>query len=127
MNRRQAKQTAQAIDMVGDALVGALERRQEKQADQMRAAAADRAGETVGFEAAGPPCTTAQRAFLTQQLGIAAKHGVLSELPEITAEITVGQAEGLLAALGIDPEKLYDNGRAWGGGKEMKEWRKGRD
>ncbi|MEW6473864.1 MAG: DUF4236 domain-containing protein [Actinomycetota bacterium] len=63
-----------------------------------------------------PPCTRWQRAYVRQML-----KGKAAEMPDLS-ELTIGQAEQILGAVGANRRALYRNGRTWGARKQQNDW-----
>lgn len=125
MNRRQAKAAANTVEALANKVEQVVEQRQERQADAMRQAVneAGTSGQTVTLAAdEAPDCTKAQRQLVRQKLEIAYKHGVITEVPDVS-EISIAQAEALLTALGVDTDLLYKGAMEWGAGKAQKAWK----
>ena len=84
------------------------------------------ATEVVGeldFVPDGPACTGAQKGYVLQAVKAAMGQGLLTREPQLTEDLTIGEAEGILMALGADPDALYKLGRASGAAKEQRAWR----
>jgi hypothetical protein len=58
-----------------------------------------------------------------QAVRAAMAQGILTRELELTDELTIGQAEGILMALGVNPDALHKLGRAFGAAKEQRAWR----
>jgi len=101
-----------------------LTRAAEKLVDWIgpRITATEAVGE-LNFAPDGPVCTGAQKGYVHQAVRAGLAQGILSREPELTEELTIGQAEGILMALGADPDALHHRGRAFGAAKEQRAWR----
>lgn len=113
--RRDARNIAKTVDT--------LNRFAEKMAPKI--------GEPTGsgtesFDSDGPECTKAQRIWVREVCKLAVAKGVLAGMPELPDELTLGQAEGLLAALGSPVDELYRMGRDLGQRKGQQAWRASR-
>lgn len=77
----------------------------------------------LNFVPDGPVCTGAQKGYVLQAVRAAMAQGILAREPVLTDELTIGEAEGILIALGADPDGLHQRGRAFGAAKEQRAWR----
>lgn len=77
----------------------------------------------TSFDSDGPECTKGQRIWVREVCKLAVSKGILAEAPELPKDLTIGQAEGLLTALGSPVEDLYKMGRDLGQRKEQQAWR----
>jgi hypothetical protein len=87
-----------------------------------RITATEAVGE-LNFVPDGPVCTGAQKGYVHQAVKAAMAQEILAKEPDLTEELTIGQAEGILMALGADPDALHRRGRALGAAKEQRAWR----
>jgi len=76
----------------------------------------------TSFDPDGPACTKAQRIWVREVCKVAARQGVLAEVPELADDLTIGQAEAILTALGSPVGELYKLGRDLGQRKEQNAW-----
>jgi len=74
------------------------------------------------FDADGsPPATVWQRNLVRAKLA-----GKVAAKPDLS-ELTIGQAEAIVQAVGANPRALYRSGRMWGAKKQQKSWLKQRN
>lgn len=73
-----------------------------------------------------PRCTKAQRIWVREVCRLAVRKGVLAEAPDLPDDLDLGQAEGLLEALGSPVDELYKMGRDLGARKEQQAWKTSR-
>jgi hypothetical protein len=77
----------------------------------------------LDFAPDGPVCTGAQKGYVHQAVQAAQAQGLLTREPRLTEDLTIGQAELILTALGADPGQLAKRGRDLGAAKEQRAWR----
>lgn len=80
----------------------------------------------LNLPADGPETTKGQRVWVHGVLKVAHRQGLLPNVPDVPKDLTIGQAEGLLRALGSPVEELYRLGRDLGARKDQEAWKASR-
>lgn len=80
----------------------------------------------MNFPADGPETTKGQRVWVHGVLKVACRQGLLPEVPDVPKDLTIGQAEALLRALGSPVDELYKLGRDLGARKDQEAWKAAR-
>jgi hypothetical protein len=75
------------------------------------------------FEPDGPECTKGQKVWVREVCKAGVRAGILTEMPGLPDELTIGQAEVILRRLGSPVGELYRLGRDLGQRKEQDAWK----